>query len=311
MDWPLNFHWGIFSKPAGTPEERLLQKREYLIKQVKRSQYLRVFYSLFAVLIAFISIFLFTFDYQWEKIFTFDNSLDNIDLPREMSLLFGIPYAIVVLAAGLFANTRILREELLSVDDELDLRSIPSESHEQKAQKLLRIQQTELSRYYDLVFRQAKGIFWVGVIALCFGFGVVIATLVYLGYDHRYRPGPPETNLLLEKGIVAVLGAVGAIMTNFIGAMYLKMFSEIIQSVNKSAASLTTTSNLHFANVLIANISDPAMRELALKELAVAQVNPSLTSAADNAYLSGSPPSNLQAIPPASRPMWGRFEQGR
>ena len=73
-----------------------------------------------------------------------------------------------------------------------------------------------------------------------------------------------------ERLIVGVLGSIGAIMTNFIGAMYMKMFSEIIQSLTKFHNSLVFTHHLHFANVLVSKIATQELREKTLAEIATA-----------------------------------------
>jgi hypothetical protein len=80
----------------------------------------------------------------------------------------------------------------------------------------------------------------------------------------------PGAATQFENSGLAVLGAIGGILTNFVGAMYIKMFSEIIQAVTKSHASLVATSHLHLANVLVANIRTDELREKTLSDLALA-----------------------------------------
>src|ERR1700730_3570664 len=72
-------------------------------------------------------------------------------------------------------NTRLksLRNDLSDIDNQLDLIRIPDQSQEQKAQKLLQIQQFELKRYYDQTLRQSNSIFYVGVITMILGFSVI------------------------------------------------------------------------------------------------------------------------------------------
>jgi hypothetical protein len=50
------------------------------------------------------------------------------------------------------------RLDLTDVENQLDLVRIPDQSQEQKAQKLLQIQQFELKRYYDQTLRQSNGV---------------------------------------------------------------------------------------------------------------------------------------------------------
>jgi hypothetical protein len=163
--------------------------------------------------------------------------------------------------------------DLKELEDELDLRDMGSASSEQKAHKLLRIQQTQLFRYFDLILQQSKGIFWVGVISMALGFCIIGVTMLYTGWDLRH-PASSDSVLIYDKIIVAVVGAIGAILTNFVAAIYLKMFSEIVQSVNRSVSAMTTSTNLNFANVLIANIAKETTRDEALKELATSLKSP-------------------------------------
>ncbi len=162
-----------------------------------------------------------------------------------------------------------IRNELARLDDEIDFVSISTQSYEQKAQKLLRIQQNELTRYYGLIFQQGKGIFWTGVVSLFLGFVLIAGVVIYIGYDMQ---NPSAGNIdLYEKLVVGVVGAVGAILTNYIGVIYLKMFSEIVQSVNKSVEALNVSNSLYFSNVLASTIQETTLREKTLESLALGQ----------------------------------------
>jgi hypothetical protein len=177
-----------------------------------------------------------------------------------------------------------LRYDLSDIDNQLDLIRIPDQSQEQKAQKLLQIQQFELKRYYDQTLRQSNGIFYVGVLTMILGFSVIAWSMYFVSHNFITSQGGDGTALQKWTGesvIVAVLGAIGGILTNFVGAMYIKMFSEIVQAVTKSHASLVATSHLHLANVLAANIRADELRERTLADLALALKLPSTGSFAD------------------------------
>ena len=165
---------------------------------------------------------------------------------------------------------RSVRSDSSDILNRQELLTLSSQSREQKAQKLLQIQQFELKRYYNQTLTQSKYIFTVGVVAMSLGFTIIGGSL-YLVYDmNQKNPGLNIENAtqkaLGSKDntgtiIVAVLGAIGVILTNFIGALYLRMFSQIVRAVNGSQASLVATSNLHFANILAANIDTIDLRE--------------------------------------------------
>jgi hypothetical protein len=183
-----------------------------------------------------------------------------------------LPYSAIALLVVVNYSIRLkhLRNDLKDIDNQLDMIRIPEQSHEQKAQKLLQIQQFELKRYYDQTLRQSTGIFWVGIAAMLLGFLVIAWSLYFVG--HNFALPAKESGLAKWSGesvVVGVLGAVGGILTNFVGAMYIKMFSEIIQAVTKSHVSLVSTSHFHLANVLAANIRSEVLREKTLADLAL------------------------------------------
>jgi hypothetical protein len=186
-------------------------------------------------------------------------------------LLVGASIAIVLTGIGASTRTRSTRQEIVDLDNEADLLRISSQSHEQKAQKLLRIQQLELKRFYDQTLRQSSMIFVVGVVAMTLGFAIIITTLYFVGYDFLASDkGLQDRGALGEKVVVAALGAVGGILTNFVGAMYIKMFSEIVQSVARSQSAVVATHHLHLANLLAATIGDDGLRQKTLADLALA-----------------------------------------
>jgi hypothetical protein len=179
----------------------------------------------------------------------------------------GIIYSISLFMYALAISDRGRELDVKDLEDEIDLRQIRSDSLEQKAHKLLRIQQSQLSRYLELVLQQSRGIFVVGIGAMLVGVGVVMVTI------WQTRTMGPDIDIW-QKAIVAVIGAIGAILTNYVAAIYLKMFSDIGTAVQKSINSLSQSTNLNFANVLIANITSEELRNQTLKEIAVAISKP-------------------------------------
>jgi len=248
-----------------TREQALLERRQAIVNDIEKFQKRRTWVlGIGVTLITVASIFIVT-------------ALKHSDesVAEKVDLLVGVISTIVygfmplILVWNYTTRLKTLRGELSDIENQLDLIRIPDQSQEQKAQKLLQIQQFELKKYYDQTLRQSNGIFWVGVITMILGF-LVIAWSMYFVSRH-FGTGPEGGQKWSgESVIVAVLGAIGGILTNFIGVMYIKMFSEIVQAVTKSHASLVITSHLHLANVLVANIRTDELREKTLAELVMA-----------------------------------------
>jgi hypothetical protein len=165
-------------------------------------------------------------------------------------------------AMGAVVDVRRAELDAKEIEDEIDLLQMKSASLEQKAHKLLRIQQGQLSRYLEVILQQSRGIFVVGVAAMLVGVGVVVFTI------WETRNMGPEADTI-QKAIVAAVGAVGAILVNYVAAIYLKMFSDIGGAVQKSIGSLSQSTNVNFANVLVSNITTEEGRNEALKQIAL------------------------------------------
>ena len=100
-----------------------------------------------------------------------------------------------------------------------------------------------------MILQQSRGIFVVGVGAMLVGVGVVVLTI----WETRTTGSGSEADTI-QKVIVAADGAVGAILVNYVAVIYLKMFSDIGGAVQKSIGSLSQSTNVNFANVLVSNI---------------------------------------------------------
>ncbi|QRM55262.1 hypothetical protein [Sinorhizobium sp. BG8] len=200
-------------------------------------------------------------DVLHEPIWGFSTKQSNI------ITVLGITYSFFIVLSALLYSDRGRELDAKDLEDEIDLRQMGAASLEQKAHKLLRIQQNQLSRYLELILQQSRGIFFVGIGAMVAGVAVVVLTI------WQTRTMGPEADVW-QKAIVAVVGSIGAIMTNFVAAIYLKMFSNIGSAVQKSISSLSQSTNLNFANVLIANITTEEARNETLKAIAEAISKP-------------------------------------
>jgi hypothetical protein len=155
---------------------------------------------------------------------------------------------------------RNIDEELQDLDFEIDLQRYKSTTRESKAEKMVRINSAQLRRYYDLNLQQNKWMFLLGIACIALGVALIGVTL-FLVVSKL-----PNTN---DKIIAAVLGAVGAFLTNFIAAMYLKMNSTAAENLAGFHTQLVKTQELLISNLLAAGIDNDDKRWAALSELSL------------------------------------------
>ncbi len=169
----------------------------------------------------------------------------------------------VLIAVGFWASSFAFTPyefelEIRQTEDELDLVDTPASKEEQAAQKLFKLHQLELNKYYDQTLKQSRWIFFAGLFCLFLGFGVIGITL-WIVKDANNK----------NVQLAAILGGIAGILSNFIGAVYLKMHSETIKSLTEFHNRLVNTHYLHFGNFLLAKIETDKLREESLARMAV------------------------------------------
>ena len=171
-------------------------------------------------------------------------------------------YGFIFLFLPILNPVREIEIEKRDIENELDLLNISKDSIEQRAEKQFKFHQLELKRYYDQTLRQSSLIFYGGLFCLFLGFVVIGISLYFVFFSSA-------TNVLSDKILFASLGAIGAILSNFIGIIFLKMHSETIKSLTEFHNRLVLTHHLHFGNFLIGKITDQTLREKTLAEIAL------------------------------------------
>jgi hypothetical protein len=184
------------------------------------------------------------------------------------STLWILAALLPVLAIGLFAfsfdhraEERRIGDELKRLEFERDLMKLQPDRGECRSEKMLGNNDSQLRGYYELNLEQCAKIFWVGILCLCAGVGVIAATLhsVMMSKDHQ------QTQI-----VIGVVGAVGSILINYVAAIFLKMHSEILTILKEFQSKLVDTQELYLANVLASRIDQSTTRENALKDLSLA-----------------------------------------
>jgi hypothetical protein len=159
-------------------------------------------------------------------------------------------------------KTRAIEEALQDIEFEEELLRYETPPDESRAEELLRINQYQLRRYYDLNLSQNFWVFAVGILCILLGVIVVGVTILLI---HRSPQAPWQ-----EKTVLGLVGAVGSLMANYVGAIYLKMHSAISGSLTTFHATLVSTHKLFLANLLVSRIADEKKRETALANLSLA-----------------------------------------
>ncbi|WP_257152423.1 TRADD-N-associated membrane domain-containing protein [Bacillus cereus] len=151
--------------------------------------------------------------------------------------------------------------ELQELENELDLLSISHSSLEERSEKLFKHHHLELKKYYDENLKQSSWIFVVGIVCILIGFAIIGITLYFLITN--------SSNELENKIMVASVGAIGAILSNFIAVIYLKMHAETVKSLTEFHNRFVNTHHFYFSNFLLSKIRNEDKREDALVELAL------------------------------------------
>ncbi|MBU6996322.1 MAG: hypothetical protein HXS41_00045 [Theionarchaea archaeon] len=176
-------------------------------------------------------------------------------------LTFG---AVALVSAASVGKTKLksIQEEIQDLTFQIDLLDLIPTPEENRAEKLLRMNQIQLKRYYDLNLSQNYWIFAVGVLCVFLGVGILGAALYLLVYW-------PESSTWVEKALVGVLGSIGSILTNYVAHVYLGMFSDISKSLTDLHGKLVSTNQSFLANLIASRIDDREKRDDTWAKLAL------------------------------------------
>lgn len=183
-------------------------------------------------------------------------------------------YGLVGLLAVPFLRGSIRRHEstLEELDYRIDLQRYRVDVNEARAEKILRLNDLQLRRYYESTLRQNGHVFWLGILCMLMGVGISAFALWLVG-----GPWAPtaEAGALGEKIVTGILGAVGALLTNFVAAIYLKMHAEAAKNMVTLHARLVDTHRSLFGNVVASRIKDEKLRWETLSKIALSVAQPS------------------------------------
>lgn len=139
--------------------------------------------------------------------------------------------------------------------EEKEFSEIDPEKRELRAEKMFRMNQKELMRYYDMNLTQTKFLSALGIMMIMFGMLIVVASIyMYMSLD-------------ADKALLFV-GSLSGIAVDFIGAVFIKMYTKNIKAAVKFHAKFAESNNFLLANSIANKIEDDRIREETLSEIA-------------------------------------------
>lgn len=138
--------------------------------------------------------------------------------------------------------------------EEKEFAEIDPEKRALRAEKMFKMNQKELMRYYDMNLAQTKFLSALGIVMILFGILIVAASMyIYVSLD-------VETTLLY-------VGSLSGIVVDFIGAVFIKMYTKNVEAAVKFHAKFAESNDLLLANSIANKIDDAKMREETLSEI--------------------------------------------
>jgi hypothetical protein len=227
----------------------LKQRREELVERRRRAQ--GIYYTVVALcILAFILIPIFI-AVTWEPA----QGINWISIA-----LVGYAGAFAAMLPMYRVRVRSAEEDIQALDFDIDLQQYEVTAQETRAEKILRLNQLQLRRYYDLNLSQNRWVFLLGVLCILLGVTIIAATLWLV----------TRANIAFnEKVVIAALGAVGSILTNFVATIYLKMHAAATGSLEAFHSKLVESDSLLLGNLVASRIEDKDKRWSTLSELAL------------------------------------------
>jgi Flp pilus assembly protein TadB len=193
------------------------------------------------------------FDYQiYDEIFEFPIGKLLVYI---MGFLAFICFAVAISCFFDFKESN--KMEKLDEDarrEEKEFSEIDPDKRALRAEKMFRMNQKELMRYYDMNLAQTKFLSRLGIIMIIFGILIVAATLyMYMSLD--------------EDKVLLLVGSLSGTVVDFIGAIFIKMYTQNIEAAVKFHAKFAESNNLLLANSIANKIEDDKIREDTLSEI--------------------------------------------
>ena len=138
--------------------------------------------------------------------------------------------------------------------EEKEFSEIDPKKRALRAEKMFRMNQKELMRYYDMNLAQTKFLSGLGIMMITFGLLIVgVALYMYTSF---------ETDKFL-----LIIGSLSGIVVDFIGAIFIKMYNKNIEAAVKFHAKFAHSNNLLLANSIANKIQHEQLTVNTLAEI--------------------------------------------
>ena len=173
-----------------------------------------------------------------------------------------VVYMVMPLAVLPYSRGRLrdIEQDLQTIEFEIDLLQFEVNPRETRAEKILRINNLQLQRYYNLNLNQNIWVFGLGVFCILLGLGVIGLTL-YLVLN--------VASSLDAKIITGIVGTIGSLLSSYIATIYLKMHASASSHLGSFHSRLVETHQLLLGNLLASRIEDDTKRWETLSQLAL------------------------------------------
>ena len=174
-------------------------------------------------------------------------------------ILILILYVFFMSIYGWKFNERISDLEVAKerIDEELEILEFRNITIEQKAEKQFKQHQKELNRYYNENIRHMRGVYNIGIFTISSGLLLIVGTIILCVFKPEF----------INDYIVPTMGIISGLVSSLIGTLFIKMYTETINTSSKFHDKLVYSNNLHFSNFLIAKVEDKGKREDSICEI--------------------------------------------
>ena len=153
------------------------------------------------------------------------------------------------------AAKKVEKLEADAREEEKEFSEIDPSKRVLRAEKMFKMNQKELMRYYDMNLAQTKFLSGLGIMMIIFGILIVVASLIMYMYTDA------DKTLLL-------VGNISGIIVDFVGAVFIKMYTQNVKAAVRFHAKFAESNNLLLANLIVNKIENEELREKTLAEIA-------------------------------------------
>ena len=148
----------------------------------------------------------------------------------------------------------VKEEEILEMNDEIELLETSESEYDKIAKKQFQKDKKEVKRYYDINLKNLKYLFRIGLGIIILGVTIIIISVILFINE--------------KNGIQMLIGSVSGILIDFIGVIFIRMYTETVKMSLKFHDKLINSNNILFVNILITKIKNQDLQDKTLSEVA-------------------------------------------